>query len=146
MNNDDLQKLVEEISLMYFNRSFEHCAMWNNRLKTTGGRYHLNTHHLDFNPRVLEQLGRDVLIGVIKHELCHYHLHLTKQGYRHQDKDFKWLLKQVGGSRFVSWDKVNVKKYHYRCTGCLNDVYRQRQFDVERYVCSKCRQKFEKIG
>lgn len=145
MTNEDLQKLVEEISLTYFNRSFNHRAIWNSRLKTTGGRYHLKTHHLDFNPKVLVQLGIEVLIGVIKHELCHYHLHVMKKGYRHQDRDFKQLLTQVEGSRFVSWGNLNVKKYHYRCTGCGSDFYRQRQFDVSRYVCSKCRQKLEKI-
>lgn len=145
MNNSELQQLVESISLTYFNRSFTHRATWNTRLKTIGGRYHLNTHHLDFNPKVLEQLGMGVLVSVIKHELCHYHLHLTKQGYRHQDDDFKKLLKQVGGSRFVSWGKSTVKKYHYRCTGCRSNIYRQRRFNVERFVCSKCRKKLERI-
>lgn len=146
MNHNDLQQLVEEVSLTYFNKSFNHCATWNNRLKTTGGRYHLKTHNLDFNPKVLEQLGQDVLLSVIKHELCHYHLHLAKQGYCHQDNDFKRLLQQVGGSRFVSWGKRDVKKHHYRCTGCRSDIYRQRQFNIDRFVCSKCRQKFEKIS
>lgn len=145
MNNKALQQLVEDISLKYFNRLFRHRATWNTRLQTTGGRYHLKTHNLDFNPKVLEQLGEDVLVSVIKHELCHYHLHLTKQGYRHRDDDFKKLLKQVGGSRFVSWENSVVKKYHYRCMGCSSDIYRQRQFDVKRFVCSKCHQQFEKI-
>lgn len=34
---------------------------------------------------------------IIKHELCHYHLHLRGMGYKHRDADFKTLLAQVGG-------------------------------------------------
>ena len=41
------------------------------------------------------------LIGIIKHELCHYHLHLEGKGYQHRDKDFKELLKKVGGTEIL---------------------------------------------
>lgn len=43
MNEQELQKLVESISLKYFNKAFKHQAIFNTRLKTTGGRYHLKT-------------------------------------------------------------------------------------------------------
>ena len=39
MNNDELQNLTETISKQYFNKIFEHEAYFNNRLRTTGGRY-----------------------------------------------------------------------------------------------------------
>ena len=42
------------------------------------------------------------LIRIIKHELCHYHLHLEGKGYKHRDQDFKELLQKVGASRFCS--------------------------------------------
>ena len=35
-----------------FQKPFLHQATFNRRLKTTGGRYHLASHHLDFNPTV----------------------------------------------------------------------------------------------
>ncbi len=101
MRNQELQQLVEEISLASFNKPFKHQATFNKRLKTTGGRYHLSDHRLDFNPRVFEIYGYEELIGVIKHELCHYHLHLEGKGYQHKDSDFKELLKVTQGSRFV---------------------------------------------
>ena len=47
MTQEELQQLVEEISLKSFQRPFKHQAMFNPRLRTTGGRYHLNDHHLD---------------------------------------------------------------------------------------------------
>ena len=65
-----------------FQQPFRHRATFNRRLKTTGGRYHLGSHNLDFNPLVLELHGMDELEKVVKHELCHYHLHLEGRGYQ----------------------------------------------------------------
>ena len=95
MEQKALQKLVEEVSIDFFELPFRHQATFNARLKTTGGRYFLQSHHLDFNPQVLEKFGMETLIGVIKHELCHYHLHLAGKGHQHKDRAFKALLKKV---------------------------------------------------
>ena len=135
MTNLELQALVEKVSLNYFKRPFLHQATFNSRLKTTGGRYHLSTGHLDFNPLVYELYGMDELLGVIKHELCHYHLHLTNKGYKHKDVDFKMLLKETGGSRFVKSLQPQKKKQHYVCCQCGNDIFRQRKIDTKRFVC-----------
>jgi hypothetical protein len=50
MNEQELQRLVEHISSTVFRKPFRHRASFNRRLKTTGGRYHLGSHDLDFNP------------------------------------------------------------------------------------------------
>lgn len=136
MTDKQLQLLVEEISWRYFLKPFSHRAVFNRRLKSTGGRYHLNTHHLDFNPLVLQNLGQDVFEAVIKHELCHYHLHLSGLGYKHADKDFKQLLKKVGGIRHVPHMQIG---HQYKCQTCGQNIYRQRRFDVSKYVCRCCR-------
>lgn len=39
MNNDKLQRMVENLSEEKFGRTFRHCAYFNKRLRTTGGRY-----------------------------------------------------------------------------------------------------------
>ena len=137
MTNEELQQLVEDVSLKSFNRPFRHEATFNNRLRTTGGRYHLSDHRLDFNPRVFEIYGLEELVGVIKHELCHYHLHLEKKGYQHKDQDFKRLLKETGGSRFVRpLQKRSDKKYHYyECLKCHGTIIRARRINTEKYVC-----------
>ncbi|MCA9764875.1 MAG: SprT family protein [Carnobacterium sp.] len=142
MDQVDLQKLVEELSIDYFNRPFEHAATFNSRLRTTGGRYHLKSHNLDFNLKILETFGMLEFVKVIKHELCHYHLHLTGKGYQHKDNDFKVLLKQTGGSRFVQSVKTtsNEKKlWLYQCKNCQLIIRRQRRFDTTKFVCKKCR-------
>ncbi|WP_414840372.1 SprT family protein [Carnobacterium sp. TMP28] len=144
MNQIELQKLVEELSIDYFKRPFEHAATFNSRLRTTGGRYHLKSHNVDFNLKILETFGMLEFVKVIKHELCHYHLHLTGKGYQHKDNDFKVLLKQTGGSRFVQSVKTtsNEKKlWLYRCKNCQLIIRRQRRFDTTKFVCKKCKGK-----
>lgn len=145
MDQKELQQLVETVSLTSFHLPFEHQAVFNRRLRTTGGRYHLVTHDLDFNPKILDTFGMEEFLGVIKHELCHYHLHLAGKGYQHKDRDFKQLLKQVGGTRFVRSlnEHQSVPRYWlYECTNCHQKLYRQRKFNTGRYVCAACHGRF----
>lgn len=135
MNNQTLTQLVQQISLEFFKRPFTHQAVFNKRLKTTGGRYHLNDHHIDINPLLLN-VDEEILYGVIKHELCHYHLHLQGKGYRHADQDFKKLLEAVGGLRFTP--RLQQSKYCYRCKDCRQEYFRMRRLDVRKYACGKC--------
>lgn len=151
MTNEELQSLVEEISLHYFQKPFRHQATFNSRLKTTGGRYLLHSHNIEINKRYLEQLGEEELIGIIKHELCHYHLHLEKKGYKHQDQDFKKMMIQVGAPRFCKQlpdrPKTNRsgKLYMYSCTGCSLVFKRKRAVNVKKYVCGKCKGKLKQL-
>lgn len=110
MDSIKLQNLIEQISLQYFNRPFLHEAKINRRMTTTGGRYHLDDHHIEINAHFLAPQYHEYLIGIIKHELCHYHLHLLKRGYRHRDRDFKVLLKKAGGSRYAPDIACAVRK------------------------------------
>lgn len=145
MTQEELQSLVEEISLVTFRRPFRHQAVFNGRLKTTGGRYHLTDHHLDFNPTLFAQVDADTIAGVIKHELCHYHLHLSGQGYRHQDAAFKQLLKKTGGLRYAPRVEAVGKghtldyRWLYRCQACGQEYPRKRRLNTQRYRCSRCR-------
>ncbi|WP_042454579.1 SprT family protein [Neobacillus dielmonensis] len=147
MENLELQQLVETISIDLFGKPFKHKAFFNPRLKSTGGRYLLGTHNIEINKKYLEQLGKNELIGIIKHELCHYHLHLEGRGYQHRDADFKSLLKMVGAPRYcnqlpeVKQKRRPSKILLYRCTSCNLVYQRKRKIDTSRYVCGKCRGK-----
>ncbi|WP_409252633.1 SprT family protein [Bacillus sp. SCS-153A] len=143
MENGELQQLVEEISSASFGKPFRHRAFFNKRLRTTGGRYMLRSHNIEINIKYLEENGMDELVGIIKHELCHYHLHIEGRGYKHRDKDFKDLMTQVNAPRHCNPLQSSIKKkqkmLQYVCTGC-NLVYRRRRrINTERYVCGKCR-------
>ncbi len=147
MDDHLLQKLVEVISNENFKRPFLHQAYFNRRLRTTGGRYHLQGHNIDINPKVFEKYGMEELINVIKHELCHYHLHLEGRGYKHRDMDFKELLAATGGSRFVRpLAEQSPENYHqYECQKCHTLIFRKRRMNTKRYVCSRCGGKLKQL-
>lgn len=141
INEQELQQLVEEISLESFGRPFVHQVKINRRMKTTGGRYHLDDHHLEINAHFLEAENRQYLPGIIKHELTHYHLHLAGLGYQHKDRDFKVLLKRVGGSRYapnIGQGRRQQRKYLYQCQKCGLKYPRVRKINTRRYFCGRC--------
>ena len=137
----DLNSYVKQVSLEDFHRPFRHRAEWNKRLRTTGGRFFPKDGHLDFNPRVLEALGRDIFRKIVRHELCHYHLYFAKKGYQHRDADFKALLAQVDGLRYVPpLSQTRSRKiYQYQCQSCGQLYQRKRRMDLRRYRCGRCR-------
>ena len=150
MNQKQLQELVIMISEESFGKGFRHTATFNPRLRTTGGRYLLRTHNLEFNPKQLEQFGLEEFIKIIKHELCHYHLHIEGRGYKHQDSDFKTLLKKVGGSRYCQAipgaRRQSLWSYVYECSDCHQTYIRKRKFDLKKYGCGTCRGKLKLVG
>lgn len=147
MDNNELQNLVESISIEVFHKPFLHKATFNNRLRSTGGRYLLKTGNIELNKKYYEHFGKKELIGIIKHELCHYHLHLEGKGYKHRDKDFRLLLKQVGAPRFCSSlpGSRSERKSHrvlvYECKECTQVYSRKRKINTMRFVCGKCKGK-----
>jgi SprT-like protein len=144
MKQEQLQKLVEDISLTIFQKEFVHAASFNPRLRTTGGRYLLQSHNIEINKKYYDERGIEELIGIIKHELCHYHLHLEKKGYQHRDKDFKNLLKKVGAPRFCkpldsTKQSRSTKAYYYKCKNCSQQYLRKKRVDTSRFVCGRCK-------
>ncbi|MDQ0221314.1 SprT family protein [Peribacillus cavernae] len=150
MDNVELQALVENISLKYFSKSFHHKASFNPRLRTTGGRYLLHSHNIEINKKYFDEQGLEDLAGIIKHELCHYHLHLEKRGYQHRDADFRQLLKAVGAPRFCTplskeTQRKNKKLCRYQCSRCSRIFTRKRRINTFRYVCGTCKGKLQLV-
>ncbi|WP_274652561.1 SprT family protein [Paenibacillus humicola] len=146
MQNETLQAWVEKVSIRYFGLPFRHKATFNRRLTATGGRYFTKTHNIEISPHQLETFGTDETEKIIKHELCHYHLHLMKRGYRHRDAEFKQLLAQVGGTRFCKslpgrLEKRQATPYKYKltCRDCGTEYLRKRRVDPRKFACGKCR-------
>ena len=140
MNLTDYVKLV---SLEDFGKPFKHQAQWNTRPRSTGGRFFPKDGHLDFNPKVYQELGLEVFRKIVRHELCHYHLYFEGKGYQHKDLAFKQLLKEVDGLRFVSpLSSANQKpNLVYACQSCQQIYQRKRKIDTNRYRCGLCRGK-----
>jgi SprT-like protein len=145
VHDDMLQVWVEKVSLEHFNLPFRHKATFNSRLTSTGGRYFTKTHHIEISPHQLENYGIEETEKIIKHELCHYHLHLLKRGYQHRDADFKQLLAEVGGTRFCKSVPEGIKrklipyKYKLVCRSCGTEYLRKRKVDPNRFACGRCR-------
>lgn len=151
MTNQELQLLVEDISLRDFRKLFRHTATFNTRLRTTGGRYMLADHRIEINPKYIDAFDQQELVGIIRHELCHYHLHLEGRGYRHQDNDFKRLLLEVGAPRFckaLPSEKSFVRKkiQLYKCLKCGYNYSRKIRMNTEKYRCGKCSGRLEYRG
>lgn len=149
MVDDELQTLIEKVSLEVFKKPFLHRACHNGRLRTTGGRYMLRDHSIQINPLVFQTHGIEELIGVIKHELCHYHLHLEGKGYQHRDADFKKLLDETSSPRYCKQlAKRNEKTtsfYIYECKMCKMKYERRRRMNVSKYRCGKCASEIKQL-
>lgn len=143
MDDRILQKWVEHISLSSFGRPFEHKARFNKRLKATGGRYFTRTHDIEISWHQYELFGAEDVEKIIKHELCHYHLHLIGGGYQHRDDDFKQLLTKVGGTRYcqslpASLQRKEPYRYKLVCVSCRMEYLRKRKVDPRKYACGRC--------
>lgn len=147
MDDQQLQQWVERISLHSFKRPFLHRASFNTRLRTTGGRYFMKSHHIDISWHQYQAFGPEEVEKIIKHELCHYHLHLQRKGYKHQDEDFKKLLAEVGGTRYCQSLGMKRKPQPYRykleCISCGTSYMRKRRMDPRKYACGKCKGKLK---
>ena len=139
----NLTDYVKQVSLEDFGKTFKHQAQWNTRLRATGGRFFPKDGHLDFNPKVYQELGLEVFRKIVRHELCHYHLYFEGKGYQHKDLAFKQLLKEVDGLRFVPPLSSSNQKPSlvYTCQSCQQIYQRKRKIDTKRYRCGLCRGK-----
>ena len=139
----NLTNYVRQVSLEDFGKPFKHQAHWNTRLRSTGGRFFPKDGHLDFNPKVYQELGLEVFRKIVRHELCRYHLYFEGKGYKHKDVAFKQLLKEVDGLRFVPPLSISNQKPNlvYVCQSCQQIYQRKRRIDTKRYRCGLCRGK-----
>ncbi|WP_159564269.1 SprT family protein [Streptococcus halichoeri] len=139
----ELNDYVREVSKADFGKPFRHQASWNPRLQTTGGRFFPKDGHLDFNPKVYQELGLDVFRKIVRHELCHYHLYYANKGFHHRDQTFKDLLAAVDGLRYTPPLRTVKIRYTYQCQGCYQIYRRQRAIDTTRLVCGHCKGKLD---
>lgn len=140
MNNESLQQLTEQLAIVHFGIPFKHCIYFNRRLRTTGGRYMLTSHDIEINPKQYEHFGEQALVDIIKHELCHYFLHLSGRGHQHKDRDFKVLAEKVGAPRFCQPTESYASRanYEYECQSCHSSYVRIRKVNVVKMRCGRC--------
>lgn len=148
VDTNELQSLVEEVSARDFGRPFTDQAVFNGRLRTTGGRFFPRDMHLEFNTRMFAAVDQTTRVGIIRHELTHYHLYREHRGFKHGDRDFRIMLQQVGGLRYAPslTPRTPTATLLYRCTRCGTEYPRRRHINTDRYVCSRCQGRLALVG
>ena len=143
INENTLYKLVNQLSLDFFGKPFMHVVKFNHRLRSTGGRYLPLQKVIELNPKYVVEMDEREFIGIIKHELCHYHLHIEGKPFGHGDQTFKKLLKETDSPRHCQPLPSTMKKYKYkyRCRDCNITYKRMRKVNLEKYRCGRCRGK-----
>ncbi|MFG6150402.1 SprT family protein [Halobacillus sp. B23F22_1] len=142
----NLKQWTDQLSKEYFGKPFTDQVIFNTRLRTTGGRYIPSKRVIELNPKYLKELGIEEVEGIIKHELCHYHLHIEGKGYKHGDRTFKELLVKTGSPRHCKpLPSEKIKFHRYMCTKCKQSYRRKKRINVSRYVCGKCKGKLRKL-
>ncbi|HAR6033327.1 TPA: SprT family protein [Staphylococcus pseudintermedius] len=88
----------------------------------------------------MEHFGEQALVDIIKHELCHYFLHLSGRGHQHKDRDFKVLAEKVGAPRFCQPTESYTSRanYEYECQRCHSSYVRIRKVNVVKMRCGRC--------
>jgi len=142
MDDRQLHQLVNDLSVQHFNKPFIDRACFNYRLRTTGGRYLPDERKIEINPKYLAELGMNEMIGIIKHELCHYHLHIEGKNFGHRDKSFRELLKRTNSPRHcqpLPSQKDALPRYKYKCLSCGHLYKRKRKVNINKYRCGRCK-------
>ena len=138
----NLTDYVKTVSIEDFGWEFKHQALWNKRLRTTGGRFFPKDGHLDFNPKLYEEHGLETFRKIVRHELCHYHLYFQGKGYKHAERDFKDLLAKVDGLRYAPKMQGQEENYYlYQCQSCGRIYRRKRRVNTQKFGCGLCQGK-----
>ena len=140
-----LFNLVDTLSSEFFGKPYLDRVVFNYRLRTTGGRYIPKYRLIELNPKYYREASYEEFVGIIKHELCHYHLHIEGKGYQHRDPEFKQLLKETNSPRFCKpLPSHNKHLYEYVCVSC-NHVYKRKiRMNEKRYRCGICNGKLKR--
>jgi SprT-like protein len=147
LSEKELLQLVNTISTEYFGKPYKDNVTFNGRLRTTGGRYLPSKRLIELNPKYYIEADKEEFVGIIKHELCHYHLHVEGKGYKHGDPEFKSLLRLTGSPRHCKplTSNMKSKQHQYKCTNCKHIYKRMRRVDLKRYRCGICRGRLVKV-
>ena len=117
-----------------------------------------NRHHIEISKWVLV-LEDNIIKNTIIHELIHCIPYCNNHGIEFKkyakiiNNAYGYDISRVGDKK-KDYEKSNIEynegqKYNYRvvCKGCKQEFYRQRinKDFVKKYICGKCKSKFEVV-
>lgn len=123
MNDSSLTILTEAVARDNFGRSFGGQAVFNNRFRSRGGDVNVKQSLIRVSRRLYDEHGREAVIGVLRHELCHLFLYRDGLAYTHRSKEFKDLAAAVGAPRFapaINNDQQprRYRRFYFACPAC----------------------------
>src|SRR5699024_7480135 len=68
-NEEKVFELTNSVSTQFLNKPLKHTIMYNDRLRTTGGRYIPCKKRIAMNPNYVVEMGYEEVVGIIKHDL-----------------------------------------------------------------------------
>lgn len=113
----ELNLLAKELCQRYFQEEFNGIVQWSNRMtKITGncrqdGRIGLNYNYYLY-------YGKEEIIQVLLHELCHYYCFQKVGWHDHSTPLFLEYLNKTGAR--MKGKPLPVLTYHYECSNCDN--------------------------
>lgn len=135
----------------HFNISLHIPIIRNNRLRSTLGRYVMDSHgapiRIELSGNILTYGTKETIIGVLKHECIHYAYHVQGKNMQDGNPDFELALKHFNAP---STETLKVGKYYvYECEQCKKIGESRLKRLVARpsnYRTSCCRAQLRIIG
>lgn len=142
MNDSSLTMLAEAVAKDTFGRSFSGQAVFNNRFRSRGGDVNVKQSLIRVSRRLYDEHGRDAVIGVLQHELCHLFLFRDGLPFTHRSKEFKDLAAAVGAPRFAPAIKKDrqpgrYRRFYFACPACGSRFKANARFQS---LCPHCHQ------
>ncbi len=105
-DNKELDRIGNQLSLMYYGRPCKVPIQWDKSLKNAAGYFAFDKHaHKPL--RIVQslwqynQFGAGHVIGTLKHELAHYHLFISGRPFRDEDAAFQEECRRIGAPLYA---------------------------------------------
>lgn len=152
MNVNDLTKLAKEFAMEYWGMEFNVPIIINNRLRNSLGRMCFNLERLTGKiiPTKLEMAGitlsnynNNTIIGILKHELCHWALAMQGKPFNDGHPVFEKELQRIGAPSTNTIQSAGTV-YTVCCSSCKKQIAESMsEGRLKKYVYGAKRKEFK---
>lgn len=137
MDTQDLYQLANSLSLQFWQKPLTIKVVWNTRLRSSAGRYiysKAGPQRIEVSYQEYIDYGLAEVVNILKHELCHFHLHQQNKAFQDGSVVFKQECQRVGAQ--LTAKPRAVKYVQIFCSSCGQLLgYRQR---IRKNLISSC--------
>jgi SprT-like protein len=145
-----VEGLANKLSLHFWNHPCTIPVVWNGRLTSSMGRFIFSIKgkiripvKIELSKHAAQFINRDIFIGVMLHELCHYHLCRLGQPFDDHHPVFEKELARVGA---ISTNTVQIpqKAFQLLCSKCNKSIGVRKRINTKNYRSACCKEKIIK--